>query len=233
MTNKSKSKSETSSTEKGSQFYFDWIDAIVIMFSFFGLIGSSLVFGQFMDTGGVLFELILELSIIPVFFAALFLRRRLFGPGFPYPIKSGGIWSLISILGLFILLGAGLCSMVAGISLVRSFEKSPEFELSIPENSNSLESSVSFAELDAFIKMQQPNENKEEWAARLKRQQEEEILRKEEARKMKRDAKINAWQKRKKGQKSFALNAGYYAALLFSFGVILLRLRQDRTTPKD
>ena len=228
-----KSEAETSSTEKGSQFYFDWIDAIVIMFSFLGLIGSAVVIGQFIDTDGVLFELILEVSIIPAFFAALFLRRRFFGPGFPYPIKTGGIWSLISILGLFILLGAGLSSIFAGMSLVRSFEKSPEFELSIPENSNLLESSKSFADADAFIKMQQPNENKEEWAARLKREQEEEVLRKEEARKMKLDAKINAWQKTINQQKSYAFNAGYYAALLFSFGVVLLRLRQDRTTPKD
>jgi hypothetical protein len=228
-----KSEVETSSTEKGSQFYFDWIDAIVIMFSFLGLIGSAVVIGQFIDTDGVLFELILEVSIIPVFLAGLFLRRRLFGPGFPYPIKTGGIWSLISILGLFILLGAGLSSIFAGMSLVRSFEKSPEFELSIPENSNLLESSASFAELDAFIKMQQPNENKEEWSARLKREREEEKSRKEEARKVKKDAKINAWKKRIKEQQSYAWHAGYYAAMLFSFGVILLRLRQDRTTPKD
>jgi hypothetical protein len=212
--------------------HFDWIDGLLFAAGFVSYIGILIAAQQMFGfevpehpaygTGG--------LGVVFVFYT---LRRKIFGAPQHLPPRKGAAWSLISILGLFCILSGTFAWAMAASQVTHIFEEPPDFEAVGDElDSKASDFAVMFNDADAFMAMPMPNETKEEHAARITREAEEE----EAQTKKQRDRRIRMvkedWQTSKKEAHSSFFSIGKYAFLLTGIGAFCVRIRYP-FRPKD
>ena len=200
----------------------DWIDGVLISGMFvLGISISTFIPGleHFAD----------NIAIVGVFGAPL-VRRYFFGPPKYQHPKEGFVYSLSSLLGLFLMfLSMGLF-WLASIAIQHSLEPEPNFRAEVEASDRKWREAID----DIDIGMPIPVGTPQEEIDRLEKEQDEKA---EQERLESIEVQIKEEQQRFRKDKAERQNDGIqlslYALLVCAFGGILLRIRYPFSTPTE
>jgi len=194
----------------------DWIDAILFAVVFVGGISIIVVLEGTTGESESYAEGVL-LSVVGTFS----LRRMIFGaPVLPEP-RPGVIWRLLSVLGLFTVLGGAVVFAFSASSLMSANADPPDFVI---QASEAQKTATDFSELRALINAPK-NETEGQRAQRLAREEEEEAQRRVE--RVAKGAALREadWQDGRQRLKSRSYKSAALGLLLIILGAGCLRVR--------
>ena len=205
----------------------DWLDAILFSVGFAGTVALATT----LKMNGVAAPVVSFLSeggTIALCVGLLVLRRVLFGaPQLPEP-KTGFLWSLVSVLGLFLTLAGAGALFFSARFIADSFSKAPDFQ----KKALAFEKELKFTNSTLF-NFQLPNETRKAFLLRMKnapkkRQRE----RQQRIQKRAVEYKVS-WLKQQQRARKKGFSFGGFALLFLGLGALCNFLRYPSSASEE